>query len=77
MFVGLLVPVIWLLGSRNPYTPAGYVGYLTQGAVFGRSRFHGIQRGPTSAGRSWLLDVTNISVTRTPTPRSSSAIRRS
>ena len=54
---------VWLLGSHNPYTPAGYVGYLTKGAVFGKSRFHGVQRGPTSAGRTWLLDVTNVSVT--------------
>ena len=55
--------VIWLIGSHNPYTPAGYVGYLTRGAVFGKSTFYGIQRGPTSAGRNWLLDVTNVSVT--------------
>jgi regulator of protease activity HflC (stomatin/prohibitin superfamily) len=55
--------VVWLLGARNPYTPAGYVGYLTKGAVLGKSRFYGIQKGPTSAGRTWLLDVTNISIT--------------
>jgi regulator of protease activity HflC (stomatin/prohibitin superfamily) len=55
--------VVWLMGSRNPYTPAGYVGYLTRGAVFGHANFVGVQRGPTSAGRSWLLDVTNVSVT--------------
>jgi regulator of protease activity HflC (stomatin/prohibitin superfamily) len=55
--------VVWLTGSSNPYTPAGYVGYLTKGAVFGRSSFHGVQRGPTSTGRSWLLRVTNVSVT--------------
>jgi regulator of protease activity HflC (stomatin/prohibitin superfamily) len=54
---------IWLLGSSNPFTPAGYVGYLTRGAVFGKSSFYGVQRGPTSAGRTWLLDVTNVSVT--------------
>jgi regulator of protease activity HflC (stomatin/prohibitin superfamily) len=54
---------IWLMGSRNPYTPAGYVGYLTKGAFFGQSRFYGVQRGPVSAGRGWLLDVNNISVT--------------
>jgi regulator of protease activity HflC (stomatin/prohibitin superfamily) len=54
---------IWLIGSRNPYTPAGYVGYLTKGAIFGRSRFHSVQRGPTSPGRSWLLEVTNVSIT--------------
>ena len=54
---------VWVIGSRNPYTPAGYVGYLTKGAVFGQARFIAIQRGPTSAGRSWLLDVTNVSIT--------------
>jgi hypothetical protein len=49
--------------SSNPFTPAGYVGYLTKGALFGRSQFYGIQRGPTSPGRTWLLDVTNVSIT--------------
>jgi regulator of protease activity HflC (stomatin/prohibitin superfamily) len=55
--------LVWLLGSANPFTPAGYVGYLTKGAVFGQSRFYGIQRGPTSPGRTWLLETTNISIT--------------
>jgi regulator of protease activity HflC (stomatin/prohibitin superfamily) len=58
-----LATAVWAVGSRNPYTPAGYVGYLTKGAVFGQSRFYGIQRGPTSPGRGWLLDVANISIT--------------
>jgi regulator of protease activity HflC (stomatin/prohibitin superfamily) len=58
-FVGL----VWLVGSSNPVTPAGYVGYLTKGAVFGHSRFYGVQRGPTSPGRTWLLHVTNVSIT--------------
>jgi regulator of protease activity HflC (stomatin/prohibitin superfamily) len=62
-FLVLLSAVVWVLGSRNPYTPAGYVGYLTKGAVFGKAGFHGIQRGPTSAGRGWLLDVANVSIT--------------
>jgi regulator of protease activity HflC (stomatin/prohibitin superfamily) len=61
--LALCAAMIWLLGSRNPYTPAGYVGYLTRGAVFGQSAFYGTQRGPTSAGRRWLLDVTNVSIT--------------
>jgi regulator of protease activity HflC (stomatin/prohibitin superfamily) len=67
--IGVLVMVVaaagivWFLGSRNPFTPAGYVGYLTKGAVLGQSRFYGIQKGPTSPGRTWLLDVTNVSVT--------------
>ena len=54
---------VWFVGSHNPYTPAGYVGYLTKGAVLGQSRYYGIQRGPTSPGRTWMLDVTNVSVT--------------
>jgi hypothetical protein len=59
----LIAACVWLLGSTNPFTPAGYVGYLTRGAVFGRATFYGIQRGPTSAGRSWLLDAMNVSIT--------------
>ncbi len=62
VLLGIMV-VVWLLGSSNPFTPAGYVGYLTKGAVIGHSRFYGVQRGPTSAGRTWLLDVTNVSIT--------------
>src|SRR5262245_31321854 len=61
--LGVGAPLLWLLGSSNPFTPAGYVGYLTRGAIFGQSRFHGVQRGPTSPGRGWLLEVTNVSVT--------------
>jgi regulator of protease activity HflC (stomatin/prohibitin superfamily) len=55
--------LIWLGGSSNPVTPAGYVGYLTKGAVFGHSRYVGVQRGPTSPGRTWMLHVTNVSIT--------------
>jgi regulator of protease activity HflC (stomatin/prohibitin superfamily) len=61
--LAMFVAFIWLIGSSNPVTPAGYVGYLTKGAVFGKSRFYGTQRGPTSAGRTWLLHVTNVSIT--------------
>jgi regulator of protease activity HflC (stomatin/prohibitin superfamily) len=55
--------LVYLVGSSNPVTPAGYVGYLTRGALFGRARFEGLQTGPTSSGRGWLLHVTNVSVT--------------
>src|SRR4051794_39719113 len=54
---------VWFVGSRNPYTPAGYVGYLTQGAVLGKARFHGFQKGPTSSGRTWLVEAVNVSIT--------------
>ena len=63
LLVFSLAAFVWAIGSRNPFTPAGYVGYLTKGAVFGQSRFYGIQRGPTSPGRRWLLGVTNVSIT--------------
>jgi regulator of protease activity HflC (stomatin/prohibitin superfamily) len=61
--LGGVAVLAWFLGSRNPFTPAGYVGYLTKGAIIGRAHFSGVQRGPTSAGRTWLLDVTNVSIT--------------
>jgi regulator of protease activity HflC (stomatin/prohibitin superfamily) len=59
----LFVSLVWLMGASNPSTPAGYVGYLTKASVFGRARYYGVQRGPVSAGRTWLLHVTNISIT--------------
>ena len=59
----LFSSLIWLMGASNPSTPAGYVGYLTKASIFGKTRFYGTQRGPVSAGRTWLLHVTNISVT--------------
>lgn len=60
----LVIPcVIWLFGSENPMTPAGYMGYVTQDAVFGEAQFIKIQKGPVSTGRGWLLGVQNISVT--------------
>jgi len=55
--------VVWLTFSRNPETPAGYVGYVTEGAWFGETTFVGLQTGPTSPGRGWLLKAINVSVT--------------
>jgi regulator of protease activity HflC (stomatin/prohibitin superfamily) len=53
----------WFIESNNCATPGGYVGYVTQGAVLGRHQFLGTQVGPTSSGRIWLAEVTNVSVT--------------
>ena len=58
-----LAVFVWLAGSANPFTPAGYVGYLTRGALIGQSHYYGTQRGPVSPGRKWLLAVTNVSIT--------------
>ena len=59
----LIIALIFVFGSSNPVTPAGYVGYLTRGAVLGHERFVDTQTGPTSSGRGWLLHVINVSVT--------------
>src|SRR5213595_1661575 len=55
--------VLAFAGCRNVQTPAGYVGYVTQGAILGKSRFYALQSGPTSSGLCWLLSVINVSVT--------------
>ena len=61
--VVLVGAIVFFVGSSNPVTQAGYVGYITRGAVFGHEHFVGLQTGPTSTGRGWLLSVTNVSVT--------------
>ncbi len=52
-----------LAGCSNPATPAGYVGYVTRGAVVGKASYVGLQRGPTSYGLGWMVSVMNVSVT--------------
>lgn len=52
-----------LTGCSNPGTPAGYVGYLTRGAVVGKTSYVGLQTGPTSYGLGWMMNVMNVSVT--------------
>jgi regulator of protease activity HflC (stomatin/prohibitin superfamily) len=61
--IALVSFLVWFVNSDNPVTPAGYVGYLTQGAIFGKAQFHGTQTGPTSPGRTWMLSVVNVSIT--------------
>lgn len=53
----------WFLGSSNPETPAGFVGYVTQSPIIGKTEFKELQTGPSSPGRSWRYNVTNISIT--------------
>jgi regulator of protease activity HflC (stomatin/prohibitin superfamily) len=61
--VGAVVLIGWWIGSTNVVTPAGYVGYITRDAVFGKTTFYGLQIGPTSTGMGWMLRGKNISVT--------------
>jgi regulator of protease activity HflC (stomatin/prohibitin superfamily) len=55
--------IVWFTESNNVATPGGYVGYVTQGAVFGKHAFIGTQVGPTSTGKVWMAEVINVSVT--------------
>jgi hypothetical protein len=59
----LLPALLALTGCHNPATPAGYVGYLTRGAVVGKVAYVGLQTGPTSYGLGWMMNVYNVSVT--------------
>lgn len=54
---------VWMVNSSNPMIPAGYVGYLTQGAFFDQAKYYGLRTGPSSPGRTWLISVTNVSIT--------------
>lgn len=65
IIAGLLVAsgLIWIAGSSNIETPAGYVTYVRQGSLFGQARFITTQTGPTSSGLHWLYKGQNISVT--------------
>lgn len=59
----LLSLFVWFCGATNFETPAGYVGYIRQGSIFGKSKFIGTQSGPTSSGLMWLVKGQNVSVT--------------
>jgi len=48
---------------NNPVTPAGYAGYVTRGAIAGKTEFVKVQYGPTSSGAGWLLHATNVPLT--------------
>jgi hypothetical protein len=61
--IGAIALLVWWIGSSNVVTPAGYVGYITRDAVFGKTTFYGLQTGPTSTGMGWMLRGRNISVT--------------
>src|SRR5205814_230521 len=61
--IGAVALLVWWIGSSNVVTPAGYVGYITRDAVFGKTAFYGLQTGPTSTGMGWMLRGKNISVT--------------
>jgi hypothetical protein len=53
----------WMMLTNNVVTEAGYVDYVTEGAIFGKAEFHDLQVGPTSSGRVWLASVKNVSIT--------------
>jgi regulator of protease activity HflC (stomatin/prohibitin superfamily) len=58
-----LTALLSACGYRNVETPAGYVGYVTKGSLFGSAAFEKLQTGPTSSGMGFLYSVINVSVT--------------
>lgn len=62
-FLGLLFALTCFFNLGNQETPAGYVGYVTRGAIFGHTHFVGLQEGPTSTGLTWKPGVINVSIT--------------
>lgn len=63
LLAAALLSLVSGCGFRNVETPAGYVGYVTRGSLFGASAFEKLQTGPTSSGLGFLYNVTNVSVT--------------
>ena len=61
--LAIVVFIGWFMGSSNPDIPAGYVGYQTQGAIFGKTTFLGTVKGPSSPGRTWMVRNINVSIT--------------
>jgi len=58
-----LMAIMYGCGFHNVSTPAGYVGYVTRDSVFGQTQYVGLQQGPTSTGRGFLVHAVNVSVT--------------
>lgn len=61
--VVILLGFIWLSGSSNVQTQAGYIGYIRQGSFLGKIEYIGLQTGPTSSGRHWLYRGQNVCIT--------------
>jgi len=57
------VLILGIVGCTNPFTPAGYAGYVTKHPYTLPARFYELQTGPTSTGLGWRLEVTDLSVT--------------
>lgn len=62
VFVALMaMTLVHGLGGTNPFTPAGYEGYVYhQPLAIGQREFIEAQRGPTSTGWRWRQYVTNL-----------------
>src|SRR5215510_12061295 len=61
--VGIALAACLFAGCTNPFTPAGYVGYVTKNPFFLPAHYYEVQTGPTSTGLGWRLFVNNVSIT--------------
>ena len=63
----LITLALTIIGCANQETPAGSEGYVTRGAMIGETTFYGIQKGPTSTGLGWMLEIDNVDMRWTTT----------
>lgn len=57
--VVVVLAASWV-GCANHHTPPGHEGYIRSRPIAGSAAFVGLQKGPTSTGWSWRLEVVNI-----------------
>jgi regulator of protease activity HflC (stomatin/prohibitin superfamily) len=64
MFCGIIGLLIVFVFSTNPYTPAGYEGYVYEKPrIYGKGGFQGINIGPSNYGLSLMRnEVINIDI---------------
>lgn len=57
-FIG--ISIVNRVGCVNIPTPPGHEGYIKSKPIVGSAEYIGFQRGPTSTGWKWRLEVVNI-----------------
>jgi len=62
-FLAIVLFAGWFVSSPNLEIPAGYCGYITQGSIFGKRSFVGIEKGPSSTGKKFMIENVNVSIT--------------
>jgi len=56
----IVISIVNRAGCVNVPTPPGHEGYIKSKPIVGAAEYVGFQRGPTSTGWKWRLEVVNI-----------------